>query len=549
MCFFHPVALAMHSRNNPGHQNSRNNNTSPSITLLLEFWRGIPARRFRTRMLDRRRKLGALIQCFKVRRALRAADKIKHLFVAGCLFIKLSIRDWWLNHCATVVQTMWRAKLARRNFYKILLHRRRQRSALRIQRHIRRLLAMRRADRLRFQVLYMFSARLIQAKIRQYLSARTLYCVALVEKYSDSVLVLQRAWRGFRDRRWFKSRIGLRMLVVRIKALWVEGEKHCVRMQSLFRGWRDRHRMPEKVGVWLCQVSDTSEKVLGRAEVSKGRPRAQVGASRPANCQIQRDPRFGKSSSSSVHQQQGLRYSGFCPTADRVPTSFRELDPDDGVCVECVDCGLFHHSKIPHTPAQFFRDPAAHADPHAAPPQMAYLRDCRVRIKKHFFFYRRAVLIQKTWRRKMTRLRYKQLRLNSVIIQTYLRTAIWRRWFVSVKASANILQKHWRKWWLSQTERMAKEAAKANFDADGEVGDSDEEGGMMAATEGSTQKAMKNVLFGRFLMIGLQGRSRTRLGSLRGTLDRIHMSGRFVVLAVALGSAESLVVCEDKTAV
>ena len=51
---------------------------------------------------------------------------------------------------------------------------------------------MRKCDRLRFQRLYMFAARIVQSATRRYLSQKALSVISLVDLYSEKVERIQR---------------------------------------------------------------------------------------------------------------------------------------------------------------------------------------------------------------------------------------------------------------------------------------------------------------------------------------------------------------------
>ena len=65
--------------------------------------------------------------------------------------------------------------------------------------------------------------------------------------------------------------------------------------------------------------------------------------------------------------------------------------------------------------------------------------------------------IQAAWRCYFHYWRYQQLCESAREVQAFLRMRMWRGWFLGVRASASVLQHHWRDWWLKQTQKMAME--------------------------------------------------------------------------------------------
>eukprot|EP00392_Amoebophrya_sp_AT5.2_P002605 g2610.t1 len=180
---------------------------------------------------------------------------------------------------------------------------------------------------------------------------------------------------------------------------------------------------------------------------------------------------------------------------------------------------------------------------------MDILTKARTKIRTHFFYSREACVIQKFYRGHLARKGYLRLRAASFVLQCLFRMLIWRRWFKNMGVSTTTLQKHWRRWWLKQTAKMVEEGSAFHYlnDADGEL-----QSGLFGANDELKSDALNadpssgGVLIGKLLALGLQGKSQTRVGALRGCLDRIHFSEKKLLpVGVSLGDKRSLVVCEQ----
>eukprot|EP00397_Hematodinium_sp_SG-2012_P004126 GEMP01004137.1.p1 GENE.GEMP01004137.1~~GEMP01004137.1.p1 ORF type:complete len:1387 (+),score=280.95 GEMP01004137.1:86-4246(+) len=85
------------------------------------------------------------------------------------------------------------------------------------------------------------------------------------------------------------------------------------------------------------------------------------------------------------------------------------------------------------------------------------LHEIRVTIAKHFYYYRSARTVQRYWRGYLARVDYRKLVTAAIVCQAFLRTKLWRMWWLNATKSAATVQKNWRKWFISETERTLAE--------------------------------------------------------------------------------------------
>ncbi|CAD7929240.1 unnamed protein product [Amoebophrya sp. A120] len=179
--------------------------------------------------------------------------------------------------------------------------------------------------------------------------------------------------------------------------------------------------------------------------------------------------------------------------------------------------------------------------------ELVALEEKRSKIRKHFFYDRRAAKIQAAFRSYLARKGYMRLRAAAFVLQCLLRMLIWRRWFKKTGSSTSVVQRHWRKWWLKQTERMAEEGSAFTFPADGTADETkDFVPGPLAAPMDESKNA-GGILIGKVLALGFQGKESSRLAGLRSGLDKVHFSSESNLIlpqAIALGDRRSLLLCD-----
>ncbi|CAD7924495.1 unnamed protein product, partial [Amoebophrya sp. A25] len=170
------------------------------------------------------------------------------------------------------------------------------------------------------------------------------------------------------------------------------------------------------------------------------------------------------------------------------------------------------------------------------------------------FYTRQAVRIQAFYRGRATRKGYERLRAAAHVLQCLFRMLIWRRWFLGLGASTNVLQKHWRRWWLKQTAQMAMEGTAFDFVEgdyvemlDYEQQDGSEETKVEESNNVSnntnTAPTLGGIPVGSIRVLGLQGQSRSRLAAFRTTLERLNTSTTFHPIDLVLGDKRSLALC------
>ncbi|CAD7924493.1 unnamed protein product, partial [Amoebophrya sp. A25] len=150
------------------------------------YWRASRGRRFLAKQRGLAATIQARVRTWRVQRGRQLHLEARDLLVSGVLLLRWRLRDKWREQSVIRVQTRWRGWRVRRAYLLVRHFEAQKRAALIIQKHVRRLLAMRNADRRRFQRLYVFAAAVLQRKSRQFLAARALHVLSLVQRYASA---------------------------------------------------------------------------------------------------------------------------------------------------------------------------------------------------------------------------------------------------------------------------------------------------------------------------------------------------------------------------
>ncbi|CAD7929242.1 unnamed protein product, partial [Amoebophrya sp. A120] len=76
----------------------------PKIAYIKSYVRGKQAKEYVKQQRSLARKIQALTRAWCVRHGRRKSEEAKNLLVGSCLLLRLRIRDWWLERCATRLQ-------------------------------------------------------------------------------------------------------------------------------------------------------------------------------------------------------------------------------------------------------------------------------------------------------------------------------------------------------------------------------------------------------------------------------------------------------------